>query len=60
MFPEIDQRTASLVDTVKGVAHMISSMAQIRVHMFLCGLDSKYYDQVCSQIFHKEPQCDLE
>ena len=59
MFQEIDQRTASQEDTVEGVVLMTSSMARMRVHMFLCGLDSEY-DQVRGEILRKEPKYDLE
>lgn len=59
MFQEIDQRTASQADTVEGVVLMTSSMARMRVHMFLCGLDSEY-DQVRGEILRKEPKYDLE
>ena len=39
IFQEIDGRTPSQAKTVDGVLHHHSAMAQLRVHIFLSGLD---------------------
>ncbi|KAJ8900052.1 hypothetical protein K2173_024167 [Erythroxylum novogranatense] len=59
IFQEIDHRTISQEGTTEGVVQMHSAMARLRVHIFLNGLDSKFY-QVHREILRKDPNLDLE
>nr|KYP39693.1 hypothetical protein KK1_038978 [Cajanus cajan] len=59
IFQEIDHRMSSSETTVNGVVQMHSSMARLRVHIFLSGLDSDF-DQVRGEILRKDPKLDLE
>ena len=59
IFQEIDSRTAPQARTVDGVLHHHSAMAQLRVHIFLSGLDPGF-EQIRGEILRKDPQLDLE
>ncbi|XP_014511358.1 uncharacterized protein LOC106770050 [Vigna radiata var. radiata] len=56
---KIDHRKSSSETIVNGVVQMHSSMARLRVHIFLSGLDSDF-DQVRGEILRKDPKLDLE
>ncbi|KAJ0082720.1 hypothetical protein Patl1_10366 [Pistacia atlantica] len=45
IFQEIDHRSTSQEETVEGVIQLNSTMARLRVHIFLSGLDFEF-DQV--------------
>jgi predicted aspartyl protease len=59
LFQEIDHRTTSQGETVEGVVQLHSIMHQLRVHIFLSGLDSEF-EQVRGEILCKDPKLDLE
>ncbi|XP_068666343.1 uncharacterized protein [Aristolochia californica] len=56
---EIDHRTTSQEGTVEGLIQLHSTMARLRVHIFLRGLDSEF-DQFRGKILRKDPKLDLE
>uniref|UniRef100_A0A6N2KJR5 Reverse transcriptase Ty1/copia-type domain-containing protein n=1 Tax=Salix viminalis TaxID=40686 RepID=A0A6N2KJR5_SALVM len=58
IFQEIDGRTAPQARTVDG-SSTHSAMAQLRVHIFLSGLDPGF-DHIRGEILRKDPQLDLE
>ena len=59
IFQEIDGRTASQATTVDDVLYHHSAMAQLRVHIFLSGLDPGF-EHIRGEILRKDPKLDLE
>ncbi|KAG8640740.1 hypothetical protein MANES_13G089634v8 [Manihot esculenta] len=59
IFQEIDHMMTSQEETVEGVVQLHSTMARLRVHIFLSELDLEF-DHVCGEILRKDPKLNLE
>ncbi|KAG8640644.1 hypothetical protein MANES_13G071301v8 [Manihot esculenta] len=59
IFQKIDHRMTSQEETVEGVVQLHSTMARLRVHIFLSGLDPEF-DHVRREILRKDPKLNLE
>lgn len=59
IFQEIDTRLESQEETVTGAVTANKTMARLRVHIFLAGLDSSF-NQARSEVLRKDPPLSLE